>query len=59
MIPEALAELGDKAKVHIVLDGPTAQQFGVAPGQAQVPVRADLNGVKRGPRSASCWTPTI
>ena len=46
MMPEALAELGDKAKLHIVLDGPAAQQFGIAPGQLQVPVQADLNGVK-------------
>ena len=34
MIPEALAELGEQAKLHIVLDGPATQQFGIAPGQA-------------------------
>ena len=39
MIPEALAELGEQAKLHIVLDGPATQQFGVAPGQARSPYR--------------------
>ena len=39
MIPEALAELGKQTKLHIVLDGPATQQFGVAPGQARAPYR--------------------